>query len=53
MSIIWWLWGILWFTGWLEAVPKKNLGKFSPALAIFEGIVTAWIPGFLMLIDKW
>ena len=53
MSIIWWLWGVLWLTGWIETVPKKNLGKFTPVLAVFEGIVTAWIPGFLMLIDMW
>lgn len=32
---------------------KKNLGKFVPYLAIFEGIVTAWIPGLLMLWGKW
>jgi acid-activated urea channel len=31
----------------------KKLGKFVPALQVFEGIVTAWIPGVLMLIGKW
>ena len=53
MSIIWVLWGILWLTAFIEIVLKKNLGKFVPYLAIFEGIITAWMPGFLMLVDRW
>ena len=53
MSIIWVLWGILWLTAFIEIILKKNLGKFVPYLAIFEGIITAWIPGFLMLVNRW
>lgn len=53
MGIIWILWGILWLTAFIEIILKKNLGRFVPYLAIFEGIVTAWIPGFLMLVNKW
>lgn len=53
MSIIWWFWGVLWLTGFLETVLNKNLGKFVGYLSIFEGIFTAWIPGFLMLIGLW
>lgn len=53
MGIIWVLWGILWFTAFVEIILKKNLGKFVPYLAIFEGIITAWIPGFLMLVNRW
>lgn len=53
MSIIWWLWGLLWLTGWIETVLKKDLKKFIPYLSIFEGIFTAWIPAFLMLIHYW
>ena len=53
MSVIWVLWGILWLTAFIEIVLKKNLGKFVPYLAIFEGIITAWMPGFLMLVDRW
>lgn len=51
--IIWILWGILWSTTFIEIILKKDLGKFVSYLAIFEGIFTAWIPGFLMLINKW
>ena len=52
MGIIWILWGILWLTGFIENVLKKEL-KFVPYLVIFEGIFTAWIPGFLMLTNLW
>ena len=52
-GLIWWAWGILWLTGFIECNMKVNLGKFVGVLGIIEGIVTAWIPGFLMLIDKW
>ena len=52
MAIIWILWGILWLTGLIENVLKKEL-KFVPYLAIFEGIFTAWIPGFLILTNLW
>lgn len=53
MAIIWILWGVLWLTGFIECNMKKDLGKFVPVLAIAEGIVTAWIPGFLMLRGMW
>ena len=52
MAVIWILWGILWLTGFIENVLKKEL-KFVPYLAVFEGIVTAWIPGFLILTNLW
>ena len=50
---IWYLWAILWGTAFVEDIMGKKLGKFVPALQVFEGIVTAWIPGVLMLIGKW
>ncbi|WP_294152687.1 AmiS/UreI family transporter [uncultured Clostridium sp.] len=53
MFAIWLLWGLLWLTAFIEIILKKNLGKFVPYLAIFEGVITAWIPGFLMLIGRW
>ena len=53
MCAIWLAWGVLWFTGFLEGALKKNLGKSSSLLAIAEGVVTAWIPGFMMLAGVW
>ncbi|MHC5228853.1 AmiS/UreI family transporter [Enterococcus sp. LJL99] len=52
-GIIWFLWGILWLTGFIENTLGKDLGKFVGYLAIGEGIFTAWIPGFLMLVNLW
>ncbi|MDO5422360.1 MAG: AmiS/UreI family transporter [Eubacteriales bacterium] len=52
-AVIWYLWGILWGTAFVEDILGKKLGKFVPALQVFEGVATAWIPGVLMLIGKW
>ena len=53
MAVIWLLWAVLWLTGFIETVLKKDLGKFVGYLAIFEGIATAWVPGFLILRNLW
>src|SRR5699024_1285568 len=50
---IWYLWAILWVTSFVEEILGKKLGKFTPCLQVFEGIVTAWIPGLLMMIGLW
>ena len=50
---IWYLWAILWGTAFVEDILGVKLGKFVPYLQIFEGIVTAWIPGVLLLIGMW
>ncbi len=52
-AAIWWLWAILWGSAFFTDILKKDLGKFVPCLQVFEGIVTAWIPGMLMLLGKW
>ena len=52
-AVIWYLWAVLWATAFVEDICHKKLGKFVPVLQVFEGIVTAWIPGVLMLIGKW
>ena len=50
---IWYLWAILWATAFVEDVLGKKLGTFVPALQVFEGVVTAWIPGVMMLLCVW
>ncbi|MGI6007483.1 MAG: AmiS/UreI family transporter [Ruminococcus sp.] len=50
---IWYLWAILWGTSFVEDILGKKLGKFTPCLQVFEGIITAWIPGLLMMIGLW
>ena len=52
-AAIWYLWAVLWGTSFVEDICKKKLGRFVPVLQIFEGVVTAWIPGVLMLLGQW
>lgn len=52
-GLIWWAWGVLWLTGWIECSLHKSLGKFPAWLGVIEGIVTAWIPGFMILCQVW
>ena len=51
-AAIWWLWALLWGTSLLPLF-GKDAGKFVPILQITEGIITAWIPGFLLLTGLW
>ena len=52
-AAIWYLWAILWGTAFVEDIMGKKLGKFVPYLQIFEGVVTAWIPGVMLLLGVW
>ena len=52
-AFIWWLWAILWGSAFVTDIMNKKLGKFVPMLQIFEGIVTAWIPGIMILLGNW
>lgn len=51
-GIIWLAWGVLWLTGFIETVLKKEL-RWVPYLAILEGIFTAWIPAWLIITGTW
>lgn len=52
-AVIWWLWAILWGSAFFTDILKKDLGRFVPFLMIFEGILTAWIPGIMLLLNVW
>ena len=52
-AAIWYLWAILWATAFVEDVLGVKLGKFVPYLQVFEGVVTAWIPAVMMLLNMW
>ncbi len=52
-AVIWWLWAILWGSSLVTDIFGKKLGKFVPCLQVFEGVVTAWVPGVLMLLSVW
>ena len=52
-AAIWWLWAILWGSSLFTDILKKNLGKFVPILQIIEGIITAWVPGVMLMLQVW
>ncbi len=52
-SVMWWSWGAIWLTAWIEIVIKKPLGKAVGYASVFSGIFTAWIPGVLLLTGLW
>ena len=52
-AVIWWLWAILWGSAFFTDILKKELGRFVPVLQISEGIITAWVPGVLILLGMW
>lgn len=49
----WLIWGAVWYMFYLDAVPKKNFGKVLPGVVIATGVLTCWIPGLLILTDRW
>ena len=52
-AVIWWLWAVLWGSAFVTDIMKKDTGRFVPVLQIAEGIITAWVPGLMMLLGAW
>ena len=52
-ALIWWAWAVLWGSAFFTDILGKDLKKFVPCLQITEGILTAWIPGVLLLLGEW
>jgi putative amide transporter protein len=46
----WAAWAVLWFLYWVFLVRKRVSVNVVAAVTLFEGIFTAWIPGYLLLI---
>lgn len=51
-TCIWLAWGVLWFVGFIECALKRQM-RFTPHLAILEGIFTAFIPAWLFFLGYW
>jgi hypothetical protein len=49
MAINWVIWGILWFMYFLLLAAKKEILAPTASFTVFAGIVTGWIPGYLIL----
>ncbi|MHC1759506.1 MAG: AmiS/UreI family transporter [Negativicutes bacterium] len=52
-TVIWLLWGALWYMFYMALAAGRNLGNWLAYASIFVGVFTCWIPGYLMLINKW
>jgi hypothetical protein len=48
-GLSWGAWGILWFMFFLLLVLKKPIAKLTGAVTVLQGILTGWLPGFLLL----
>jgi putative amide transporter protein len=50
LALNWSAWAVLWFVYWLLlALGMGQLTRFSGWLTVAIGIVTAWVPGYLLL----
>jgi putative amide transporter protein len=50
LGLDWAAWAVLWFLYWvLLALGRASIGRFVGWLTLVEGIVTAWIPGYLVM----
>jgi putative amide transporter protein len=49
LGLCWIAWGILWLLFFVLLVLQKPIAKYVGALAVLEGILTGWLPGYLLL----
>jgi putative amide transporter protein len=49
LGLCWIAWGVLWLGFFVLLVMQKPIAKYVGALAVFEGIFTGWLPGYLLL----
>ena len=49
MGANWAAWAVLWGLFWLLLARGRDIGRFTGAMCIAQGIVTGWLPGYLLL----
>jgi putative amide transporter protein len=49
LGLSWFAWAVLWFAFFLLLALDRPIARATGALAIVEGIATAWVFGFLLL----
>jgi len=52
-GVIWIGWAFLWFVYFLLLALKLNIVKFAGYVTIVIAVLTAWIPGYLILAERW
>ncbi len=48
-GLSWAAWAVLWFMYWVLLVLNKPIGNITGLVTAIEGILTGWIPGYLLL----
>ena len=48
-GLCWAAWAVLWFMYFLLLAMQKPIAKVTGAVTCLQGIVTAWLPGYLLL----
>lgn len=48
-GLSWLAWGVLWFMSFLQLVLGKQVRRVTAWLAIVQGVLTGWLPGYLLL----
>lgn len=49
LGICWFAWAVLWFLFFVLLALDRPVARLAGALAVLEGIATAWVFGFLLL----
>jgi putative amide transporter protein len=53
-GVIWLVWAVLWALFWVVlGLGRESLNRFTGAVAVVAGILTAAVPAFLLLIGVW
>jgi hypothetical protein len=52
LGVCWFAWAVLWFLFFLLLALDRPVGRLAGAVAILEGIGTAWVFGILLLEDQ-
>ena len=49
MGANWAAWALLWALFWLLLARGRDIGRFTGAMCIAQGVLTGWLPGYLLL----
>ena len=49
MGVNWAAWALLWALFWLLLARGRDIGRFTGAMCIAQGVLTGWLPGYLLL----
>ncbi len=48
-GLCWAAWAVLWFMFFLLLAMKRPIAKLTGTVTVLEGILTGWVPGYLLL----